>query len=161
MFRAHTKMMVLMELNKSDSSGYDLMKSMNTYGEKPSPGYLYPLLADLEKNKFISLKENGRQKIYSITKKGKTLLEDLRKSRQEMFHKTATIISTMTNKSELDEFKQMKKMIIEKHKNFKDEGILAKFHRTLFSTYEKTDKSKNEKIKLILADAIKKLEELK
>ncbi len=66
---AMIKMMVLKELNAKEQSGYDLMKKINMSGNKPSPGYIYPLLQDLKKRGFVSYIEEKRRKVYSYYKR--------------------------------------------------------------------------------------------
>jgi PadR family transcriptional regulator, regulatory protein PadR len=160
MFKAHIKLIVLNELSKSNLSGYDLMKNLDQLGQKTSPGYIYPLLNDLEKKRFISLKEEDRKKIYSITKKGKKLLNDLEKNREEMFKKIKKTWSAIADKEEFNEFIKSKKNM-HKKQNFIDGDILERFHRTLFGVYKNDDINRRRKIRQIINDAIQYMEKLK
>ncbi|VVB77679.1 Transcriptional regulator PadR-like family protein [uncultured archaeon] len=157
MFKAHIKLRVLHELNKNHLSGYDLMKNIEESGQKTSPGYIYPLLNDLERKKFISVKHKDRKKVYSITGNGKKLLENLRKNREEMFKKMKKTWEAINEKNEFKEFVKSGKNI----NNFKDQDILIKFHRTLFSVYDKDNKNKREKIREIMNESIKQMKKLK
>jgi len=66
-------------------SGYSLMKKIGqTAGMKPSPGSMYPLLESLFKDKLVKVKEEGRKKVYSITKIGKEHLDSLSGKRDEI-----------------------------------------------------------------------------
>ena len=160
MFKAHIKLIVLKELSKDSLSGYDLMKSLAEFGENTSPGYIYPLLNDLEKKGFVSVKEKDRKKIYSITEKGKNMLNDLKENREEMMKKMASMWKPLTDKEDLKKLVEFRQHM-DKNKNFhNDMGILKKFHRTLFSAYRKSNDIKRKKLKEILIEAIKKMEKL-
>ncbi len=124
------------------------MKNLSECGESTSPGYIYPLLKNLKEKEFISFKQVDRKKIYSITIKGKKLLEDLCKNKEEMFSKMISIADDKEKK----EFFKIKKDIECMHCN----KLLQKFHKTLFIVY-----SKNKgKVDIILEQAIKKMEAL-
>jgi len=101
MFKAHIKFIVLEELNKVASSGYDLMNSIGEFGKRPSPGYIYPLLNDLEKRNFISSKVSGRRKVYCITKNGKKFLKNLKKKRIIMLNKMIEMWSPIADGKEI------------------------------------------------------------
>lgn len=71
MIRGSLRILTLKALEKQQLSGYSLMKYIEErLGTKPSPGSIYPLLDDLTKEKLVTCKEDGRQKIYSLTKEG-------------------------------------------------------------------------------------------
>ena len=63
--------------------GLEMIKELESHGYKISPGTLYPILHDLEKNKLLIVKEknvDGKiRKIYHPTKKGKETLKKLKK----------------------------------------------------------------------------------
>lgn len=164
MFKAHIKLSVLKELKEESMSGYDIMKYLSEYGENTSPGYIYPMLSDLQKKGFISLKKEGRKKIYSLTKKGKMLLLELEKNKQQMVSKMTKVFSSITDKREA-------KSVIESHVNLhknihkngdflKGHDLLDRFHKTLFLAYKTKDLRKQKKIKMIVEDCIKKMENL-
>jgi DNA-binding PadR family transcriptional regulator len=78
---------VLSALNDKPMSGSELMEeiSKNTGGNwKPSPGSIYPMLAWLQDNQYIKElpTENGLKR-YEITKAGKDLFEEEKKSREK------------------------------------------------------------------------------
>jgi len=156
MFKAHIKLIALKELSKESLSGYDLMKHIECFEKKPSPGYVYPLLKDLKEKGFISFKKDKRKKVYSITPKGKRLLVNLQKNREEMMKRMRDVLKPIADKDEI------KEIGFYKHKGFfKDKNILVKFHKTLFSAYKKDDEKNRDKIKKIIDDSIMKLEKLK
>ena len=54
-------------------SGYGLVKEIESRtGWKPSWGSIYPLLENLEEQKLLTAKQQGKAKIYSLTTKGTT-----------------------------------------------------------------------------------------
>ena len=82
MIRGNLKALALKALEKQPLSGYSLMKHIEEkLGTKPSPGSIYPLLDELTKEKIVTCKEEGRQKIYSITSIGKEKLKEINKQK--------------------------------------------------------------------------------
>ena len=161
MFKAHIKLIVLKELCKNNLTGYDLMKLIGEFGDKPSPGYIYPLLNDLEKKKFISVKKDERKKVYSITKNGMKLLEDLEKNREEMIDRMKKSFSPLIDKKDLEGFVQTNVKMHKHHVNFKERILLEKLHKAIYTKYESGDLVTKEKIKEILMKTIKEIEEIK
>ncbi len=158
MFKSHIKLSVLHELSRKSLSGYDLIKSLSEDGTKPSPGYIYPLLNDLEAKKFISVKQYDRRKVYSLTAKGKKLLNDLRKHRESMVSNMTRLWAPIADKEELSDFVRMKKYM---HKGTMDRDLLFKFHKTLFTVYRKEDPARRKRVRSIIEDSIKRMEQCK
>ncbi len=74
---------VLRELEQTERSGYDLMSAYaHSFGPRPSPGTMYPLLADLEKKHLVTVSKIGKRKIYHLTQEGKKFLASLMKEKQ-------------------------------------------------------------------------------
>jgi DNA-binding PadR family transcriptional regulator len=72
------QLQLLWFLRESPGHGYQLIKRFRDLSGdyySPSPGVLYPALAQLESQNFVEAKLNGRRKSYQITKAG---LEQLR-----------------------------------------------------------------------------------
>ena len=68
----YLKLMVLNELEHKNQTGYQLIHSLSLeLGKKPSSGSIYPLLNSMLEENLISVKEEGRKKIYSISSLGK------------------------------------------------------------------------------------------
>ena len=89
MIRGNLKILVLKALAKKPLSGYALMKYIeDKIGTKPSPGSMYPLLDELTKQKFVTCKEDGRKKIYSLTKEGKEHLKVINIHKDILIKKT-------------------------------------------------------------------------
>lgn len=78
---------ILSILEKEDKTGYSLMKSMQeSIGWKPSPGSIYPSLKNLLNKKYVSVIKKDNKKIYSLTKEGKSFLEEFKKHKEEQFN---------------------------------------------------------------------------
>lgn len=73
MMQIPLEMLVIKALSEGEMSGYDLIKKITaeTGYWKPSPGTIYPLLERLEKKGFITMRIDGKRKIYQVTKKAK------------------------------------------------------------------------------------------
>ncbi len=68
----HLTSLVYRLLLEQPQTGYGLAKEIEQRtGWKPSWGSIYPLLETLEKERLVTSKEQGRTKVYSLTKKGK------------------------------------------------------------------------------------------
>ncbi len=159
MFKSHIKLRVLKQLSEEKLSGYDLMKSLGEFGNKPSPGYIYPLLKDLEKKNFISVKKDRRRKVYSITQKGKDLLENLKTNNEEMLKSMMGILEPIAEKKEIDRFMKLKSDIKKEKHCLQDGELLEKLRNAIFSCYKNSEKK--DKIKIVLEETIRKLEKLK
>ena len=69
--------MVLRLISKKPMSGEELRKEIEKRkGQKPSPGTIYPVLKTLNKYGWIQSKEQGKEKIYSLTSEGKKELKE-------------------------------------------------------------------------------------
>lgn len=67
-------------LNQRPMSGSELMEEIEEYTEwKPSPGSIYPLLAQLQEENIIEphTSEDPNLKRFNLTERGKKLLEDI------------------------------------------------------------------------------------
>ena len=62
--------------------GVEMMEELQSHGYSISPGTLYPILHEMEKDEALSCEEikvNGKiRKVYSATKKGEEVLERLK-----------------------------------------------------------------------------------
>ena len=72
---------------KSPAAGSELAKRI---GKRKgtgllTPGTIYPALKELHRKKLISYRSQGREKVYSLTKKGEATLEDLYKDFSRLF----------------------------------------------------------------------------
>jgi DNA-binding PadR family transcriptional regulator len=158
---AMIKMMVLKELNNQEQSGYDLIKKINMNGNKPSPGYIYPLLQDLEKRGFVSCMEEKRRKVYSITKEGKKFLDNLTKTHEHAVNLMIKNFEPISTKNEMKTiYKFQAKMKQNTDKMMSDRYVMAKFKDAVFSIYEKNYEKKRSKLISIIKKATQQVERL-
>ncbi|HII71463.1 TPA: PadR family transcriptional regulator [Candidatus Woesearchaeota archaeon] len=100
MIKGYLKYFVLKFLDEADTKGYDLMNRLEAAtGKRPSPGSIYPLLKDLEESGFITSREEGKSKIYTITKQGKEILKTFKKQKECMFERLNKSMSALVQLS--------------------------------------------------------------
>ena len=67
---------ILWLLTKRDMYGQELADELALRrGTRPTPGTLYPALAELEKNELVETRQEGRRKIYRLTDEGRDSAE--------------------------------------------------------------------------------------
>jgi DNA-binding PadR family transcriptional regulator len=155
------KMMVLKELNDKEQSGYDLMKKISILGNKPSSGYMYPLLRDLEKRGFVSCIEEKRRKVYSTTKEGRKFLSNLTKVHEKTMDSMIENFEPISTKGEMKEFYKFRaNMKQNKDKLMGDSDVMDRFRGAIFSIYKKDYEKKRTKLRSIVEKATKQLERL-
>lgn len=72
------KFFVLKMLEREDMHGYAMMSRIEEVcGWRPSSGSLHPALMKLHADGLVKFRVSGMRKIYSITKKGRTLVKEL------------------------------------------------------------------------------------
>jgi DNA-binding PadR family transcriptional regulator len=163
----YLKILVLLELYKEKSTGYDLMKKLkSTLKKTPSPGSIYPILSELLFNRQISVKIDGRKKIYSLTKKGEKeinfLLLEKEKSLIDNF-KLMVYFNQLLTKPCFDKAEKLKNEMLKNPKLISsylkdwDELKLLAIDLLLEKDYYK----KQNEIKLIIKNTILKLKEIK
>ncbi len=68
-------MQILWLLSKGNTHGYKLMKDLNDLKRtKITQGTLYPTLKKLENMRLIKSRKSKNKRIFSLTKKGKTVM---------------------------------------------------------------------------------------
>ena len=78
------EVMILNILENGNKSGYEIMKTLEKEtGWKPSPGSVYPVLKGLKNEGFVNFKNEGKSKVYSLTKEGKKQTGLIKKRRDE------------------------------------------------------------------------------
>lgn len=155
-------MVVLKTLAEGPKSGYALMKEIHDFtGQKPSAGSMYPLLEQLHDKKLVSVKQKGRSKEYSLTAKGKKVVEDMHELHDKCFEdflKRMKMVSALTG-----EDLQMPIAVISKMKCGQDpfKDINPELHKVRVELFRLagTDKLKKNsgKIKKALAKTLKEL----
>src|SRR3989338_2595088 len=72
------KLHLMMALNNGETYGYELMKNLESkLGKKVSAANIYPFLKELKQNKLVVCKQEGREKIYSLTRQGKAFTNNI------------------------------------------------------------------------------------
>jgi DNA-binding PadR family transcriptional regulator len=162
MLKSQIKFMVIRALEKESLSGYGLMKLLKEQtGKKPSPGYMYPLLHDLEKEKFISVKEDKRKKVYSLNAKGKNFLGDLMKRHRQSMDAMFKAFEPLGDKKEIEKFYAMHtKMLTFKDQMMQDMDIFTKLQNEIFNVYKKNDPLKRKQLRKVIQKATKELENI-
>lgn len=158
---AMIKMMVLKELNNQEQSGYDLMKKISMNSNKPSPGYIYPLLRDLEKRGFVSCIEEKRRKVYHISKEGRKFLNNLKKTHEQAMHLMIKNFEPISTKEEMKEFFRFQAAMTQnKDKMIGDMDVMNKLRNAVFLIYKKDYEKKRMKFRSILKNTTQQLERL-
>ena len=139
------KYFMLKVLSEGKATGYKIIKKCEeTLGHKPSTGSIYPLLKGMEKEKIIKGEKKGRGTVYSITNKGKKMLEEVDKIKKDFYEKLQGYAASM---AEIFGDERLKKF------------PLLKIRSLLMELDKKGVSSK--KIKKILDEAYEKLLALK
>ncbi|MCI0683004.1 MAG: PadR family transcriptional regulator [Gemmataceae bacterium] len=88
-FGGFVRLHVLYHADQEAICGIDMIEELRRHGYRLSPGTLYPILHQLEKNGYLACKENllngRRRKNYRITAKGRKLLGHARAKLKELF----------------------------------------------------------------------------
>lgn len=86
MSQGYLKLMVYHALQQGPASGYGLVKHIQEQtGWKPSFGSIYPLLQSMEHDGHVSVSEEGRSKIYTLTTTGKVAFKAQQDTRTETY----------------------------------------------------------------------------
>lgn len=151
-----------MELNKHDHSGYELMQKIGELtGKKPSPGYMYPLLNDLLKAKFVSVKQKDRKKVYSLTKEGKEYIKTSLEQHKASFNNLVKIMNPISDKKETKEFSKIAQLFFkDKDLLLKDEDIHIELMKTMFKIYQKNYEKKRPEVRKLFKEFISKLKKI-
>jgi DNA-binding PadR family transcriptional regulator len=166
MLQGYLKLIVLKELIESKKTGYELIGRLKKItGKKPSAGSVYPLLNDLFKNKFVSKKNEGAKKVYTITAKGKSLITSIIKEKKEMMVKHMGIVKLLGNVAKEKELQPLKKLISDVHQKGElvlfNIGLLTELRNTLYQLISSEDYSlKEKKIQGVLKKTVLDLKKL-
>jgi DNA-binding PadR family transcriptional regulator len=79
MRRGDVRAAVLVLLNEATNNGYGLMQEIENRSDgvwRPSPGSMYPALAQLEDEGLIAAEETDGRKEFSLTEAGKAYVEE-------------------------------------------------------------------------------------
>ncbi len=87
--RGALKYVVLKLLSELPRHGYDLIRAFREHGWGAGPGSVYPLLAFLERQGYVTSRQEGERRTYEITDKGRQFLGE-RAAEVAAFFKEAT-----------------------------------------------------------------------
>lgn len=158
--------MVLRELSERALSGYDICTRIEKkIGKRPSYGSIYPLLEKLSKEKHVSTKAIGRKKIYTLTKKGECMFEEMHQEHENLITNEMVRIKKVMGILEVDPGPMLS--ILERAR--KGEAPLGpvtaqmfRFRDQIFRMVQDGRVEKNAKqINAIITIAIKELEQIR
>lgn len=153
------KLLILKELEKDDATGYDLIKKISIKtSKKPSPGSVYPLLKELTNSGFLNVRAEGKKKVYSISKKGRKVLDEISMQEKEAILRKIDVLKDSGIISE-DEAKEVFQLI-----NFKRELWVRLFElknwMRFLRTISKAFENSKDEVEKILDETIEKLEKI-
>lgn len=95
------RMLVLKHLSQGPRTGYQLIKEIEAAtGWRPSYGSVYPLLSALLKEGLATAKEEGKRKVYSLTRSGKDSFAEFEQQHDRMIatlQETHKVMSHLCN----------------------------------------------------------------
>lgn len=107
MQKGFLKLIILKRLLERNQTGSDLMDALKeSWGKRPSPGTIYPLLQDLTLKGYIDFKENGRKKEYSITKAGKKRIDTLIAEKESVLAQNIQLVKSVGDLADNEEIKE-------------------------------------------------------
>jgi DNA-binding PadR family transcriptional regulator len=156
---------VLHSLSKGSKSGYTLMQQLEkNIGKKPSPGSMYPLLMKLKKHGFVTVKESGKKKIYTITAKGRKEFKKLHQHKHyhvEHMKQHVKMLEHMTGHKQTDVLKMFDKLKKGRMPFLWLFPDALKLRKAMLGTAERvTGKQKREKVKKIVRRTVKELQKV-
>lgn len=161
MIRGHLRTIVLKALAEDAQTGYSLMKYVERHtGVKPSSGSIYPLLDSLRENGFVSVREQKQKKVYALTWKGREEYKRTEAKRGEVVNKFLEGLNMI--ESLFQEDFSLQRMALESLKRgehpFKElNPEHDRFKMALCEALRQPTKEKRRKVRMILADAAKRL----
>ncbi len=170
MIKGYLNILLLKELNSLEQTGYSLLKIFKEKYGGVSPGSLYPMLSNLEENKYIKCKVDGRKKIYNITSQGKSTLAKLLKEKKAFMEHLSGKPKKFKGLIDSKEFEKLEKFIRILHTK-EDEFVttcvgMNNIRESIVDAVQNKNKDSNnkeisKKIKDILDKASKDIKKLK
>jgi len=157
--RGILKLLILKELEKSDATGYELIKRIGIRtSKKPSPGSVYPLLRELTDSGFLTVKAEGNRKIYSLSEKGRTVLDETSQREKEAVLRKIDVLkaSGILTEDEADEMIEFVRIKKEEWLRLFEIKNWSKFLNLLLKTLKKS----RPEVEQVVAEATKRLEEI-
>jgi DNA-binding PadR family transcriptional regulator len=157
---------VLHKLSEHPLSGYALCTQIEKLtGKRPSYGSIYPLLERLTAEQLVTVEEQGRKKIYTLTPKGRLVSKEIREQHQQFIENMVAqnkMLCELTNQDPEAVNFMLERL---KHGDNPLRGVSEnafKMRDTLFALAQRGLIEKhNKQINEILIDTTKKLEKLK
>ena len=160
----YLRIFVLQELRKRGMTGYDIMKSFESFtGTKmPSPGTVYPLLDGMLKRGLISVSDRSKKKLYSITKDGERVLQMLMAERKKALRSMMPILSAVYSQKEMVKVKRsLGIMSGTKGQLCRDFDVLHELRDSIMGFItSRAYRQKRQEFRHIMSDASKKLKGL-
>lgn len=160
------KLNVLHELMLHDMSGYALIKKISEIQDKkPSPGSIYPLLNQLLSDGYVSVKSEGRKKIYSISSKGRRRVDTLIEEKEKMMDRHVKMMHSfgdIVGKPGVEEVERIFSQIRATRSIPQNMDLFVKLAKRLIQL--KSDKcypQKQKAIRVILKNTLDELNKLK
>ncbi len=156
--RGILKLLILKELEKSEATGYELIKRLGRF-KRPSTGSVYPVLKELADAGFLNVRSEGRKKVYSLSDKGKLVLrEAVRREKEAILRKMEVLKSSgIIGDREVEE---MLRFIESKRKQWIRLYELENWSRFLEVLSRAVERSKTE-AERVIEEAIRKLERIR
>lgn len=164
--RGHLKPMVFKIIKQEPVSGAQIVEKIReATGWKPSYGSIYPLLKASEKQSELKSEKSGKQKLYSLTKKGEKELKDFESKKEKLLDdliqrfKLMEELFDMQTKADilfLQKVKEGKAPFIEFHRELNQ---VKKEHERILQ--KKLYKTKKDELKKIIQKHIKDLKKIR
>ena len=91
-FKGSIRLLILSLLESSSMHGYQILKRVEEFiGSRPKLSTVYTILAELERKGLVK-SNTGLKKYYSLTDKGKRLLQEIRKRNEERMKRIISAI---------------------------------------------------------------------
>ena len=157
-------MLVLQQLSVGSCSGYAIVKTIHAQtGWKPSYGSIYPLLERLQSDGLVTVKEEGRSKLYSFNAQGKHLFEAEKSRRKQALSGIVEQLRVLASMGD-EEAAQMAEIIaaqVEGDENCKELPELAQMRGELHRLMKEGKfKTKTQQIRTIAKKAAAELKKL-
>lgn len=164
--KGYFKIIALRKLCEKEQTGYDLIKSLEElFDRKPSAGSIYPLLNSFLKEGYVTVREDDRRKIYSITTKGKKVLKEVLQEKEQLLVKSVELLQIFGSLSNQKETKSLNKLINQmKSKSdllLKNIDVWADMKNAMVELITRNDyEQKQKQVRKILQETAKKLKNL-
>jgi len=164
--KGYFKVIILKKLDEKEQTGYDLILSLGElFDRKPSAGSIYPLLNYLLKEGHITVRQDGRKKIYSITKGGKNALNRLLQEKEQIMIKTVELLTLFGSLSGRREQKLLTKLMDQMKSRFelllRNVDVWVNMKDTMIKLVTRDDYEQKQKhVREILQETTKKLKKL-